>query len=423
MKRYLLAFAVVAIATIGLGATAQGVEVSNQEGIVELDKARALLDDSLELHKQSKTNEAFTAARNSYLDHFEFVEIPLRVRDEALTLRLEERFAELRNLIRAEAPYGEVRNKVVEVREGLDEVERTLSEPGLGAPAIAFTFSFITLFREGLEAVLVVAAILGFLAASRNERYRGAVLKGVAAAVVATAGVFVLATAVIRLAPLQRELIEAGTTILAVAVLFYISFWLFQRLEHRRWMEFLNAKVWAAAATGSTLALAGVGFTAVFREGFETTLFYQALLFFADGLELWVGLGAAAAAAVLTVIGFAIFRAGRKIPARQFLAIAVALVMTLSVAFIGNAVRGLQEAAIAPVTFIESLPRLPIFLAELTGYHPTMQTIAAQAALAAVYLLGAVWVFVIKRERKTPKRPDEATKPSDMTQPQQDRVL
>jgi high-affinity iron transporter len=424
MKRLFLTFAIVAVATVGLGATAQGQEVSKEEGVVELDKARALLDDALELHKEGNTDKAFTAARNSYLNHFELVEIPLRVRDEALTLRLEERFAELRNLIKGEAPYGQVRDKVVEVRQGLDEVERTLSEPGLGAPAIAFTFSFITLFREGLEAVLVVAAILGFLAASRNERYRGAVLKGVGAAVIATVAVFILATAVIRLAPLQRELIEAGTTILAVVVLFYISFWLFQRLEHRRWMEFLNAKVWAAAATGSSLALAGVGFTAVFREGFETTLFYQALLFFADGLELWVGLGAAAAAVVLTVIGFAIFRAGRKIPARQFLAIAVGLVMTLSVAFIGNAVRGLQEAAIAPVTFVESLPRLPIFLAELTGCHPTVQTIAAQIALASVYILGAIWVFVIKRERKTKQGPQETSAyHSDLKEQTQDRVL
>ncbi len=398
--RRLVAVLLVPVALFLAARPASAVEVTPDEGITELDKARDLLDESLELYRDGEKDGAFTAARNSYLDHFEFVEIPLRVRDEALTLTLEERFAELRSLISSGANESEVRTKVVELRAGLDEVERALSEPGLSAPLIAAFFSFITLFREGLEAVLVVAAILGFLAASRNEQYRGAVLKGVAAAGLATVGVFVLATAVFRLAPVQRELLEVGTTLLAVGVLFYVSFWLIVRLEHRRWMEFLRAKVWASAATGSSIALAGVGFTAVFREGFETTLFYQALFFFAEGLEVWIGLGAAAAAAVLAVIGVAIFRAGRRIPARQFLAIAVSLVMVLSVAFIGNTVRGLQQAAFAPVTFLEGAPRLPIFLADLTGYHPTAQSIAAQVALALVYLAGAAWVFKTRRRDK-----------------------
>jgi high-affinity iron transporter len=389
-------------------AAQEAPRVGTARAIAELDRARALLDRALALYRQGRIDQAFTAARDAYLDHFELVEIPLRVRDEALTLALEERFATLRTLIRAGAPESEVRAQVVEIREGLDRVERRLSEPGLGAPALAFGFSFVTLFREGLEAVLVVAAILGFLAASRNERHRGAVLAGVGAALVATAITFVVATLVIRLAPLERELLEAATTLLAVVVLFYVSFWLVARLEQRRWMEFLRAKVWTAAATGSSLALAGVGFTAVYREGFETTLFYQALLFFAEGLEAWVALGAAAAALVLAAIGVAVFRAGRRIPARQFLAVAVAIVMGLSVAFIGNAVRGLQEAAVLPVTFLRGAPRLPIFLAELTGYHPTLETILAQAALTAVYLAGAAWVFVLRPRRERGRVPAAA---------------
>lgn len=410
-RRLLPALALAALGMILVAAPAQAASAGQEKAIAELDRARTLLDRSLDLYRAGRIDEAFTAARNSYLDHFEFVEIPLRVRDEALTLTMEERFAELRNLIKARAPLPDVRGKIAEVREGLDQAERRLAEPGLGAPAIAFGFSFITLFREGLEAVLVVAAILGFLEASRNTRYRGPVLRGVALGGVATVATFVLATAVVRLAPLQRELIEAVTTLLAVVVLFYVSFWLVTRLEQRRWMEFLKAKVWGAAATGSTLALAGVGFTAVYREGFETTLFYQALLFFAEGLELWIWLGAGAAAVVLVVIGFVVFRAGRRIPVRQLLGAAVALVMTLSVAFIGNAFRGLQEAAIIPVTYLRALPRLPIFLAELTGWHPTVQTISAQAGLLAIYAAGATWVFLLRprRERRMQRLPATAT--------------
>jgi high-affinity iron transporter len=339
MRRALATAALAVVAIIGWGQAASAQTVGTEQAIVELDKSRALLDDALELYDDGRNEDAYIAARNSYLDHFELVEIPLRVRDEGLTLELEEDFAELRNLIDSGAPYGEVRDIVAALRDGLDRCERKLSEPGIGAPLIAAIFSFITLFREGLEVVLVIAAILGFLSASRNERYRGAILRGAGAAGVATVVLFVLVSAVIRLAPFQREVLEAATSVLAVIVLFTISFWLFRRMEHRRWMEFLSAKVWASAASGSTLALAGVGFTAVFREGFETVLFYQALLFVTQGLEAWVAIGAAAALVVLVGIALAIFRAGRRIETKRFLQIAVTLIMLLSIAFAGNAVR------------------------------------------------------------------------------------
>jgi high-affinity iron transporter len=145
-----------------------------------------------------------------------------------------------------------------------------------------------------------------------------------------------------------------------------------------------------------------VGFTAVYREGFETVLFYQALLSFAEGLELWVAAGTAVAAILLAGVGWLIFRAGKRLPVKAFMTTAVVMVMALSVAFIGNAVRALQEAAMIPVTFLAGVPRLPIFLAELTGWHPTTQTLLAQAALALVYVAGAVWTFVVlpRRQRR-----------------------
>lgn len=388
-------------------APAQAQEVSPTEGIAELDKARALIDHSVELYEEGRAEEAYTAARNAYLDHFEFVEIPLRVRDEELTLTLEEDFAALRNQMEAGAPEGDIEATASELRSGLDSVERTLAEPGLAAPLLAAGYAFIIIFREGLEAVLVVAALLGYLEASRNGHYKGAVLRGIAAAVALTLITFVAARAFFEIAPIQRELLEAGTAILAVAVLFYVSFWLITRLEHRRWMEFVKAKVWTAATTGSALALAGVGFTAVYREGFETVLFYQALVSFAQGLGAWVAAGAALGAVVLAVIGYAIFSAGRKVPIKAFLGTAVVMVMVLSVAFIGNAVRGLQGAAVISVTFIESIPRLPIFLAELTGWHPTRETITAQAALALIYAAGALWTFFVMPRRE--RRAAEAT--------------
>lgn len=402
--RLLLVLTLALLVTLAVAgpALAQGVDVTPDEGIVELDEARALIDRSVELYENGDVEEAYTAARNAYLDHFEFVEIPLRVRDEALTLTLEEDFANLRNQIEAGVAVDEVEDTAAELKRGLDDVERVLAEPGLAAPILAAGYSFMIMLREGLEAVLIIAAVLGYLEASRNGRYKGAVIKGVGLAGVATILTFVAAAVLINIAPVQRELLEAATAALAVVMLFYVSFWLITRLEHRRWMEFVKAKVWTAASTGSTLALAGVGFTAVYREGFETVLFYQALLSFARGLTQWVVLGAVLGLAVLVGVGFSIFRAGRKVPIKLFLGTAVVLVMVLSVAFAGNAVRSLQQSATIPVTFLEGVPRLPIFLAELTGWHPTAQTLLTQAVLALIYIAGAIWTFVIlpRREKR-----------------------
>ena len=402
--RLLLVLALALLATLAIAgpALAQGIDVTPDDGIVELDEARALIDRAVELYENGDAEEAYTAARNAYLDHFEFVEIPLRVRDEALTLTLEEDFANLRNQIEAGMAVDVVKDTVAEVKRDLDDAERVLAEPGLAAPILAAGYSFMIMLREGLEAVLIVAAVLGYLEASRNGRYKGAVIKGVGLAGVATILTFVAAAVLINIAPVQRELLEAATAVLAVVMLFYVSFWLITRLEHRRWMEFVKAKVWTATSTGSTFALAGVGFTAVYREGFETVLFYQALLSFARGLTQWVVLGAVLGLAVLVGVGFSIFRAGRKVPIKLFLGTAVVLVMVLSVAFAGNAVRSLQQSATIPVTFLEGVPRLPIFLAELTGWHPTAQTLLTQAVLALIYVAGAIWTFVIlpRREKR-----------------------
>ena len=201
---------------------------------------------------------------------------------------------------------------------------------------------------------------------------------------------------------LDLALARARRFDLAVAVLFYVSFWLIARLEQRRWLEFLKARVWTAASVGSVGTLALIGFTSVYREGFETALFFQALTTFGAGLGVWVAAGAATGAVALAAVAFAIFRYGRKLPIRTFLSIAVVIVMATSVAFIGNAVTSLQEAAVLDFHRLGGWPRLPIFLAQTTGYHPTTENVLAQASLAAIYGLGALYMFVIRprRDRK-----------------------
>src|SRR3954454_17280347 len=354
------AFAVLALAAPAMGA---GGDASLERGRAEIAKSRTLLDQSLRAVKGGDRKRAYALSRSAYLDHFEFVEIPLRLRNPNLVLDTEFKFAKLRNDIRDGAGLGTIRSDTAGVRAGLIDVDRELARKGLAAPAVAFGFSFSILFREGVEAVLLIAILLGSLAAGSASNYKRPLALGVAAAVAATAVVWALATLVIDIAPVSRELLEAVTALLAVVVLVAVSFWLVSRLEHRRRMEFMRARVASAMAAGTAAAFVGLGFTAVFREGFETVLFYQALALFAQGLILWVVLGAAAAAVALGGVGYAILKLGKQLPLKPMLVSGAGILLLLSVAFVGNAVRSLQSADLIAATPV-SRPRLPVFLAE-----------------------------------------------------------
>jgi high-affinity iron transporter len=390
---------VVPSAASAAGGTGGGDQL--ERGRHEMTLARAGVSAALEAYKARDRERAYALARSAYLDHFEFVEVPLRLRNPNLVLDAEFSFAELRNRIRAGASVDRVRESAVKLRGELLDVDRELASKGLAAPALAFGFSFSILFREGVEAVLLIAILLGSLAAGSARNYKRPLGLGVLAAVGATAVTWVLSTVVLDIAPVNRELLEAGTALVAVAVLIIVSFWLIQRLEHRRRMEFMRARTAAAIAVGSSGAFAALGFTAVYREGFETVLFYQALALFAEGLGLWVALGAGAAAIALAAVGYAILRMGRKLPLKPMLITGASLLLLLSVAFVGNAVRSLQEADVLAVDPIRAgWARLPVFAAELTGIHPTVQGLVAQAALLAIYVLGAAWVFALAPLRR-----------------------
>jgi high-affinity iron transporter len=147
-------------------------------------------------------------------------------------------------------------------------------------------------------------------------------------------------------------------------------------------------------AAGSTAAFAGLGFTAVYREGFETVLFYQALALFAEGLGLWVALGAGAAAVALAGVGYAILGLNKKLPLKPMLITGASILLLLSVAFVGNAIRSLQEADMIGVSPVAGdWARLPVFVAEMTGIHPTQEGLITQAAMLAIFAVGALYVF------------------------------
>jgi len=386
----------------GPAGAADNFDVSKSQAIKMIGETRGSVDQTLELMKNGEVDRALAEAKSGYLIHFEQVEIPLRVADNRLTIECESQFAQIRQLIKDGKPPDEIRSEIIVLRSMLDDAERQLTDAGVGAPAIVAGQSFLILFREGFEVVLLLSVLLGYLEAAKSTRYIKPILVGVGLAGVATVITVVMMPTLFALLPVGREVLEAITALASVVVLFYVSFWLIARLDNKRWMEFVRARLWSAVAIGSTGSLVAVGFTAVYREGFETALFYQSLLSFGDGLGAYILLGVALACVALTGVAYVVFRLGRKIPVRTFMNTAVALVMATSVTFLGNAMHTLQSADVIPYRRTGG-PNLPIFLAQATGIWPTVPSLVAQAALSSVYIGGAVWVFVIKPRRTAPK--------------------
>ena len=367
----------------------------------DIDNIRIKLVDLLQLYKDGKYDKAFATSRSAYLDSYEGIEIPLRPINPDFTLDMEIKFAELRNMIQQHQQYARIEAKVVEIRSGLDESERLVTGTGVIAPTLAFSTSFSIIFREGLESALIIGAILTYLEASRNSQYKKHVYLGILISIIATAVTWFAAQFIIDITGASKALIEAIAGISAVVVLFWVSFWILNKVETKKWIEFVKAKVWQATTTGSVMVFAMLSFFTVYREGFETVLFYQAMFSFAENMEIFVLLGLVIGLAVIISIVFVIRKLGKKLPLRVLFGLTMAIGAYMSIAFIGNAVREFQEIGYISTTHLFGIiPRLEINLATMTGIHPTLETTIAQIILLSIYSVGALYILIIQPRRK-----------------------
>jgi high-affinity iron transporter len=366
-----------------------------------IDQIRQKLDEMLLQYKKGSYNEALSTSRSAYLDSYENIELPLRPINPDFTLDMEIKFAELRNLIQSHTPYEKLQSKTIEIRNGLDESERLVSGTGIIAPTIAFSTSFSIIFREGLESALIIGAILTYLEASRNQRFKKHIYYGLFLAAAATGISWFVAEYIIEVSGASRELIEAIAGISAVAVLFWVSFWVLNRIETKKWIEFVKAKIWKATTTGGVTVFIMLSFFTVYREGFETVLFYQAMLSFAKYMEWYVIAGMTLGLAIIIGIAFIVRKLGKKLPLRVLFGLTMGIGAYMSITFIGNAVRSFQEAGYISTThMIGIIPRLDINLAAMTGIHPTLETVTAQFILLCVYIIGSVYVLILQPRRK-----------------------
>ena len=393
----------IALADTGSELRAMGdTTESEQSGVrTEIDFIRDSLQDMMILYESGDYESAYATARTAYLDSYEYIEIPLRPIAPDFTLEVEYLFAELRSSIKNEAPAHEVRSLVAQIDRNLDESERLVTGTGQVAPLIAFSASFAIIFREGLEAVLILGAIVTYLEASRNNRFKIYVHYGVVAAIGATAATWFVASYVIEISGASRELIEAIAALSATAVLFYVSFWILNKIEHKKWMEFVKAKVWQATTTGSVMVFVMLSFFTVYREGFETVLFYQAMFGFAKYMEMYVGLGFVLGIGSLLAIYFVMRMMGKRLPLRALFGLTMGIGAYLSIAFLGNAIRELQILDIVPYTsMIGTIPRLDINMATMTGIYPTLETVIGQIVLLGVYMVASAYILIVRPRRE-----------------------
>ncbi len=378
------------------GASAQTAEPVSVTGMTA--DARELITQAMAAYRRGEFQTAFKAARAAYLDYFENAEPPLRAVNHDLTVDMEFRFADLRSKLQLRRSPEEIETSVAAVRAGLIEIDAMFDASGARlAPLIAFSTSAVIALREGLEALLVIGIVIGALRTTRTRGMGRYLLLGAGAALLASLAAWMLLHGLLSVVPVAGQVITAVASVGAVAMLLWVNFWLARRLDQRRYLETLSAKAWAALASGSAAGLLLVGFSAFFRQGLEAALLYEVLLGYSKRSEAFIALGAVAALAGMFALTMLWVRAGRQIAPAAFLRLAMPLLMLLSVAFIGGAVAQLQESGYIPVTSaIKLVPRLPYFIATLTGIHPTWETLGAQAVLLCMYGI-AFAAFILRR--------------------------
>ncbi len=293
---------------------------------------------------------------------------------------VEYQFPLLKTMMDEGRPNKEVRAFLDALIKMLQEDANKLDgkeESGFGV----FLASLFIILREGIEAILVIAAMVAYLTRSGNGAMARTVYYSAGAAVAASFAAAFVMQKVLRVSGANQEIIEGVSMLLAAVVLFCVSNWMFSKAEAEAWKGYIEGKMQSAVATGSGFALGAAAFLAVFREGAETILFYQAMLVDVQSNTgmIWIGFGVGCAALVAV---FALVRYGSlRIPLKPFFIGTSALMSVMAVAFAGGGIKELQEGDIVGVTPVDHIQSI-----DLLGIYPTVETLLPQAALVLLAL-------------------------------------
>ena len=345
-----------------------------------IDFSARLLGESLEAYRRGDAAQAHQLAVTSYLEGFELVEAPLDAVDRGLRTRVETAMLRYRTLIQSRAPKETVEAEARAILALLDTARQRLDAARL-SPATTFTSALVILLREGLEAILVLAALIAMLIKSGRREALRYVHAGWIAALVLGAITWMAASYVVTLSGASREVTEGVTALVAAAMLLYVGFWMHRHAHAARWKAYLETRVQSALSGRTLWGLAAISFVAVYREVFETVLFYQTLWIEAGPAgRVAVGGGFAAAVVGLGLLAWLVLKLGLRLPIGWFFGLGSALMAVLAVVLAGKGIAALQHAGKVPVGPLD-LPAIPSL-----GVYPTWQGVVTQLALVLLIL-------------------------------------
>ena len=319
-----------------------------------------------------------------YFDVFESsgMEFRLGMQNPEAKTTIESGFAQvIQSAMRGDSP-AKLQESWLQLRTQL----KTISLKSNESVQSTFISAFLILFREGVEAMLLVSVLITYLRRSGAGDKQHVIWWGVGVALIASLITAWAFNRMVFLTGATRELVEGGTMLLAAAVLLYVSYWLFAKREADRWQDFIKGQLDQALSTGNLLTLGTVAFLAVYREGAETVLFYQALLADADASQQEALAGAGVALLALTVVFFCYRVLSVKLPLRLFFSLTAILMFVLAVIFTGKGLLELQVIGMVSSTPLTEAPHW-----EWLGVFPTAETLAAQGVLLLLLVIVAVF--------------------------------
>ncbi len=350
-----------------------------------LQTARDVLQQSLEAYRAGDQSAARQLAITAYLEGFELIENSLANVDGDLMQKIERAMMDLRAAIGQSQPIDKVAEQIEKIDSLLDDAEAVLSGGGL-SPATAFLSALLILLREGLEAILVLAAVTSFVVKTDRRDALRYIHYGWVGAVALGIVTWIVSNYLLTISGANREMTEGITALIAAVMLLYVGYWLHSKSYAQAWQKFIREHVTAALGKRTMWAMAGVSFLAVYRELFEVILFYQALWVQAGPAgHTAVLAGIGVAAILLALIGWGIFKYSIRLPIGPFFGFTSALLALLAVVFAGNGIAALQEAGVVEAT------RVAFISAPLLGIHPTVQGLSVQVTVLFLVFSG-MWL-------------------------------
>jgi len=351
--------------------------------------SRLRLQESLSALRSGDSATAMRLGLSAYLDGFEPLEPAVAARDKTLMVAVEAAMLQYRAAItKKDIPGAEAAAGHLEAQ--LQKVD-TLLQDGANDTTATFVGAFTILLREGLEAMLIVIGTIALLRRAKRTDALGYVHAGWISALVAGVLTWVAATYMVEISGASRELTEGLGSVLAAVILLSVGLWMHSKSSANRWQEYLDGKLQHALGQGSLWGLFLLAFIAVYREVFETVLFYTALA--ADGHYNALAGGGLAAMAILAALAWGLLKTSARMPIGKFFSATSILVGVLAVVLIGKGASALQEAGWLAATPANG-PRM-----EWLGIYPTAQTLTAQAVMLVIVLVG--FGFNILSARRT----------------------